>query len=72
MEASIVMAEQLAPKRRSFHSVIAKAALHHHPATAGGPPPRRQHTRPSDRGAAFMHRSTAMDTIIGTRDLEAG
>lgn len=65
-----MMAEQLAPNRRSFQSVIAKAALHHHTATASGPPLRRRNTRPSDRGAAFMHRSTAIDTIIDTRDLE--
>ncbi|HEV8648694.1 MAG TPA: hypothetical protein VG276_04655 [Actinomycetes bacterium] len=65
------MAEQLAPNRRSFHGVIAEAALRHHTATAGGPPLRRQHTRPSDRGAAFIHRATAMGTTIDTGDMEA-
>jgi hypothetical protein len=72
MEASIQMAEQLAPNGRSFRGVIADAALHHQTAEAGGPPLSLQHTRPSDRGAAFIHRSTAMGTIIDTRDMDAG
>jgi hypothetical protein len=71
MEASIKMAEQLAPNRRSLHGVIAQAALHHHTATAGGPPLRLQHTRPSGRGAACMHRATGVGTVIATGDMEA-
>ena len=71
MEASIKMAEQLAPNRRSFRGVIAEAALHRHTAKPGGPPLPRQHTRPSDRGARFVHRSPAMGAIIDTPDMEA-
>jgi hypothetical protein len=72
MEASITMAEQLVPNRRSFHGVTAVAALHRHSAKPGDPALRRQHTGQSDRGAAFNHRSPAMRTIIDTRDIEAG
>jgi hypothetical protein len=72
MEASITMAGQLAPNRRSVRGVIAEAALHRHPATAGGSPLRRQHARPSDREAPFIYRAAAMGTIIATGAMEAG
>jgi hypothetical protein len=72
MEASITMAEQLAPDRRSVRGVIAKAALRHDTAKPGGPPLRRQHTRPSDRGAALIDRCAAVGAIIATGAMEAG
>jgi hypothetical protein len=70
MEAWIKMVGQLVLNRKSFHGVIAEAALCHRPAKAGGPSLRVQRTRPGNRGRAATHRSAAMG-VIDTGDMGA-
>jgi hypothetical protein len=71
LEASIKMAEKLAPGRQSGHGVNAGAAVRYQVARIGSPPSGLPHARLGGRGAASLHCLAGGGAIVGWGAMDA-
>lgn len=70
LEASIALADRLAERSHSYHSMVAQANLSHQVAKATGAAPAVARRPPVDRQSALAFRSSTMGLIIETNDVD--